>query len=86
MEAFLTFLSVVGTVGILSLIAKWATTIAGPHVDAALEKRKIEKQLRDVEEAAVKEAEAERLRIEKEKRERELQTPVDQANDIITKE
>ena len=83
MEAFLTFLSVVGTVGILSFIAKWATSVAQPHVDAALEKKKIEKQVRDAEEAAAKEADAERLRIEKERRERELKTPVDQANDII---
>ena len=72
--------------GILSLIAKWATSVAAPHVDAALEKRKIEKQLRDVEEAAAKEAEAERQRIEKEKWERGLKNPVDQANDIITKD
>ncbi len=83
MEAFLTFLSVIGTVGILSFIAKWATSVAQPHVDAALEKKKIEKQVRDAEEALAKQADAERLRIEKEKRERELRTPVDQANDII---
>lgn len=84
MEAFLTFLSVVGTVGILSFIAKWATSVAQPHVDAALEKKKIEKQVRDAEEAAAKEADAERKRIEKEKWERGLKAPVDQANDIIT--
>lgn len=83
MESVLTFLSVVGTLGILSALAKWITNVASPHVDAALEKRRIEKKLRDAEKAAAEEAEAERQRIEKERVLQGVKKPVDLANEII---
>jgi hypothetical protein len=83
MEAFLTFLSIVGTLGILSFIGRWITDVTVPRVDAALEKRKIEKQLEDAQKAIAEEAAAARKRLQEEKKRRDEQRPVDVANEII---